>query len=775
MGAGRRHQRRAPCWSGLIAITNQLRVANGLATLNTSGPTQAQTLLYSIDAADFHDVASGSNGGFTAALGYDEVTGLGSPVANQLVPDVALYSTGTIASAVTTTTFAASSPTYGQSVTLAATVSDTNVGVSPPTGTVTFMEGTTTLGTATLTRGMALFSTSALVDAGAYQVTATYGGEGTTYTGSASSVLTVTVAPATLTITATNKSMTYGGSLPRLSCTYSGFEHGDTSASLTTQPTLSTTAAVGSPVSGSPYTITASGAVDPNYVFVYVSGTLTVTAASLTITANNQTKVYGAAVPTLTASYTGFVNGDTAASLTTQPTLTTTAAAGSPVSGSPYTITASGAVDTNYSFTYKSGTLTVTAAPLTITANNQTKVYGAALPTLTAGYTGFVNGDTSSKLTTQPKLSTTATAASPVSGSPYTITVSGAADSNYTISYVAGALTVTTAPLTITASNKSMVYGGTLPALTASYTGFVNGDTSASLTLQPTLSTTATAGSHVSGSPYTITASGAADSNYTISYVAGALTVTPAPLTIAAGNKGMTYGGAQPALTASYTGLVNGDTSAAISGLVLSTVPATSGAGSYPITASGAVDPDYSISYVPGTLTIGQAPLTITANDQTMTYGGGLPTLTASYTGLVNGDTSAAISGLTFSTAPATSSVGSYPITASGAADPNYSISYVSGTLTIGQAPLTITANNQGMTYGGGVPTLTAGFAGLVNGDTSAAISGLTLSTAPATSSVGSYPITASGAADPDYSISYVSGTLTIGQAPLTITADDQR
>ena len=107
-------------------------------------------------------------------------------------------------------------------------------------------------------------------------------------------------------------------------------------------------------------------------------------------------------MPTLTASYTGFVNGDTSASLTTLPTLTTTATASSHVSGSPYAITASGAVDTDYSISYVAGTLTVTPAALTITANNQTKVYGAVLPTLTASYTGFVNGDTAASLTILP-------------------------------------------------------------------------------------------------------------------------------------------------------------------------------------------------------------------------------------------------------------------------------------------------------------------------------------------------------------------------------------
>src|SRR5208283_195132 len=172
----------------------------------------------------------------------------------------------------------------------------------------------------------------------------------------------------------------------------------------------------------------------------------------------------------------------------------------------------------------------------TITANDQAKVYGAALPALTAGYSGFVNGDSSASLTTLPTLSTTATATSHVAGSPYAITVSAAVDSDYTITYDSGTLTVTPAELTITADNQTKVYGAALPALTASYSGFVNGDSSASLTTLPTLSTTATATSHVAGSPYAITASGAVDSDYTISYDSGTLTVTPAALTITAKN-----------------------------------------------------------------------------------------------------------------------------------------------------------------------------------------------------------------------------------------------
>src|SRR5208337_1544058 len=88
-----------------------------------------------------------------------------------------------------------------------------------------------------------------------------------------------------------------------------------------------------------------------------------------------------------------------------------------------YAIAASSADDANYTITYTDGTLTVTPAPLTITADNQTNDYGSPLPTLTASYSGFVNGDTVSNLSTQPTMTTTASASSQVG--PYAITASG--------------------------------------------------------------------------------------------------------------------------------------------------------------------------------------------------------------------------------------------------------------------------------------------------------------------------------------------------------------
>jgi hypothetical protein len=541
---------------------------------------------------------------------------------------------------------------------------------------------------------------------------------------------TLFVNPAGLTIIADDETKTYGAALPPLTANYTGFVNGDTYLSLTTQPILTTTANASSHVNGSPYAINLSGAFDPNYVISYVNGNLTVTQAGLMITPNAETKVYGAALPALTASYSGFVNGDTSLNLTTQPTLSTTATAASHVSVIPYSITASGAVDPDYFITYSSGALTVTPALLSIIADDQTKVYGAAVPSLTASYAGFVNGDTYLSLITQPTLATTATVGSHVNGSPYAIIPSGASDSDYSITYINGSLTVTAAALTILANNAANVYGAALPALTASFSGFVNGDTSFSLTTQPTLTTTATSSSHVSGNPYTITASGAADNDYSISYVPGTFTVSPAPLTITANNQTKAYGAALPVLTASYSGFVNGDTSGSLTPQPTLATIATAGSsvGIYAIMASGAVDSDYVISYIPGTLTITQVLLTVTANDASRPYGTTNPVFTGTIVGLVDGDAITA----TYSSEAATNSpAGIYQIVPA-LDDPlnlavNYTVFLFDGDLTVlaalvltpgpayyvvGSAPINLDTNamvNDGgsINYAGGQLTVT--------------------------------------------------------------------
>ena len=173
-----------PCWAGLLAIVNQERASYGGATLD--GLSQTLPRLYGIYndpvkyAADFHDITSGSNG-FPAGHGYDLVTGIGSPIANKLVPDLVEDTTTTsLSSSLRLVGLRSGDHLHGD-----------GVGERPgrrPTGTVTFMDGTTTLGTAPLSEAggsdQATFTTSALA-AGMHDIIAVYGGN-PVFTGSVS-------------------------------------------------------------------------------------------------------------------------------------------------------------------------------------------------------------------------------------------------------------------------------------------------------------------------------------------------------------------------------------------------------------------------------------------------------------------------------------------------------------------------------------------------------------------------------------------------------------
>ena len=507
---------------------------------------------------------------------------------------------------------------------------------------------------------------------------------------------TLTVTKATLIITANNTAKTYGAVNPTLTVTYTGFAGSDNSASLTTQPTITTTALTSSPAGN--YPITAGGAAAANYSISYVAGTLTVNKAVLTITGNNVTKVYATANPALGITYSGFVNGDTNAALTVQPVVTTTSVTGSPVG--TYPVTASGAVSSNYTISYVAGTLTITPATLTITAVNATKVYGSGNPSFSVTYAGFVNGDTNTSLSTQPTITSTAVIGSSVG--TYPITPSGAVSANYTINYVSGTLTVSKAALTISANNVSRAYGAANPILTATYSGFVNGDTNTSLGTQPTITTTAVASSPLG--TYPITVSGAAASNYNIGYSAGTLTVVPASLVITANNQTKVINTANPALTITYSGFVNGDTNTSLGTqpTITTTAVASSPLGTYPITVSGAAASNYNIGYSAGTLTVVPASLVITANNQTKVINTANPALTITYSGFVNGDTNTSLTTQPSisTTATISSGVGTYPITVSGAASPKYAITYVQGTLTV---TASTNANLVGLSVSSGV------------------------------------------------------------------------
>jgi uncharacterized repeat protein (TIGR01451 family) len=92
----------APSWAGLFALVNQGRVAAGTATFGSAAANEAQQALYSVPQSAFHVITGGTSVGNTAQAGYNLVTGLGSPVANLLLPGMVAYRHSSSAAAKTT-------------------------------------------------------------------------------------------------------------------------------------------------------------------------------------------------------------------------------------------------------------------------------------------------------------------------------------------------------------------------------------------------------------------------------------------------------------------------------------------------------------------------------------------------------------------------------------------------------------------------------------------------------------------------------------------------
>uniref|UniRef100_UPI001BFC5EBE MBG domain-containing protein n=1 Tax=Echinicola shivajiensis TaxID=1035916 RepID=UPI001BFC5EBE len=596
-----------------------------------------------------------------------------------------------------------------------------------------------------------------ILKAGNTQITATQAGDG--LTNAANPVIQgLTVNKAALTVTADDQSKVYGAADPSLTVSYAGFVNGDDATAL--GGTLNISRAAGEDVGT--YAITASGYTSSNYTISYTDGNMEITQAALTVTTDDQSKVYGTADPALTVSYLGFVNGDDETAL--GGNLDVSRSAGEDVG--TYAITASGYISSNYTITYMDGSLDITPATLTVTADDQSKVYGSADPSLTVSYSAFVNGDDATAL--GGSLDVSRAAGEDVGN--YAITASGYTSSNYTISYTDGNMEITQAALTVTADDQGKVYGAADPSLTVSYSGFVNGDDATAL--GGSLDVSRAAGEDVG--TYAITASGYTSSNYTISYTDGNMEITPAALMVTADDQSKVYGTADPSLTVSYSGFVNGDDETTLGGTLDVSRVGGEDVGNYAITSSGYTSSNYTISYTDGNMEITQTALTVTADDQGKVYGAADPSLTVSYTGFVNSDDATALGGTLDVSRAAGEDVGTYVITASGYTSSNYTISYTDGSLEITQAALTVTADDQSKVYGAADPALSVSYLGFVNGDDAIALGGTLDVSRAAGEDVGTYAITASGYTSSNYAISYTDGNMEITQAALTVTTDDQ-
>jgi len=243
-------------------------------------------------------------------------------------------------------------------------------------------------------------------------------------------------------------------------------------------------------------------------------------------------------------------------------------------------------------------------------------------------------------------------------------------------------------------------------------------------------------------------------------------------LVIAAEDKERHYGDANPEFTYTKSGLVDGDDWSDVlkEGTLTTNADSSSGVGTYDIVES-ADDPftsplGYQVQVIKGTLEITQRPITVTAASPSKVYGDADPALTYTITSgkLVGDDT---LSG-SLSRDPG-EDVGTYAIRQGSLNNPNYAITFVGGTLTITQRPITVTASSPSKVYGDADPVLTYTITSgrLVGDDT---LSG-SLTRDPG-EDVGTYAIRQGSLDNPNYAITFVDGTLTITQRPITVTAD---
>ncbi|HSC07494.1 MAG TPA: MBG domain-containing protein [Steroidobacteraceae bacterium] len=420
---------------------------------------------------------------------------------------------------------------------------------------------------------------------------------------------TLAITPAPLTATIANQSKAYGADDPALGgigvtfgglvndpaiVTWNGVVAIDDSA--LTSGVTSLTRVAGESVGS--YNVTAGtfNAPSVNYSAPTLASTptLTINAAPLTfvLATPAQAKAYGADDPALGGigvTLTGLVNNPAIATWNgaaavddsaVTGTLTSLPRVAGEIVGTYTALTGTvtlSASDTNYAKSFdiaNSPQLTITQAPLTGTIPDQTKTYGAADPAL-AGIpvtlAGVVsnpaivtwNGnvavdDTGLVSTSLASLTRVAGETVAAPGPTYAITggtlnaLSGAAAGNYTLSLSTGGntLTITPAPLTVTADDASRLQGTPNPLFTATYSGFQFGETPAVLTGTLNFNTPATTGSPVGS--YPITPWGQSSVNYSMSYVDGTLLVT---------------GGGSPLPPTPTAGFANGSTNLVVGGL----------------------------------------------------------------------------------------------------------------------------------------------------------------------------------------------------------------
>jgi hypothetical protein len=472
-------------------------------------------------------------------------------------------------------------------------------------------------------------------------------------------------------------------------------------------------------------TITANQAGDGNFnAAAAVPQTLTVKSGQTITFGALAGKTYGDAPFTVSASATSGL-----------PVTFSIVSGPATISGSTVTITGAGTVVVRASqagdATYNPApdvdqSFTVAKATLTITADPQTKVYGAGDPVLTYIQTGLVNGDQAAVIT-----GSLIRAAGETVGSYAILQGSIAAGGNYTVNFVSANLTVTKATATVTLGTLNFTYDGTAKGTTAT-------TSPAGLTVNITYDGSPTAPTNAGSYPVATAVNdpnyqGTANGTLTISKASQTITFGPLPAKNAGDPSFTLTATASSGLTVSYTS--SNPAVATVSGSTVTIV----GGGTATITASQAGDGNYSAAAaVPQTLTV--------KTGQTITFG--------VLAGKTYGEAAFTVSASATSGLPVTFSIVSGPATMSGS------------TVTItGTGSVVVRASQGGDAAYNPAPDVDQSFIVAKAGQTVSfgTLSGKTYGVAP-------FAVSATATSALPVSFSIVSGPATISGGTVTIT-----
>ena len=532
---------------------------------------------------------------------------------------------------------------------------------------------------------------------------------------------------------------------------------------------------------------------DTNYTFGdFGTAKLTVNPADGNVAVTGTTVTYGDSLPSLSVS----VNGAPATAYTADnfefvDTTTKSVVTADKLPAGSYTVQLTQAAQDalskangNFKLTFGTGTLTVNKRPIMVTIKDVTATYNGSVPA-TNGYSvpddALVPGDTLTDL------GVTLAPISQANAGTYSDAVTGTAKSdNYDVTVVPGKLTIAQATSSVDLSAATMVYGDTFPTFTS--TDNVPGTTISQddFEIVDTTGNTVSASKVQANGKYTLQLTQTAKNrlisenpNYAITFGTSTLTVNPRPVSVTAKNIDKTYGNPDPDLeltdtsTGASTGLVAGDDLG-----VKLTRTSGENVGSYDITmddTTSDLNPNYAVTFTPGTFKINPADGNVAVTGTTVTYGDSLPSLSVS----VNGAPATAYPADSFEFLDTTTKsvvkadklpAGSYTVQltqaaqdALSAANGNFKLTFGTGTLTVNKRPITVnitdvTTNYDGSAHGANGFSIAAGDK-LADGETSTAL-GVTLDPISETN-IGTYTIT--GTADSaNYAVNLKNGTLKI-------------